>query len=46
MSYNFPYLKDFSFLKKFDELKIKEQFVKIVVLTMMKIMNVSHVKNK
>ena len=33
MVYNFPYLKDSSFLKKFDEIKLKEQFVKVVVLT-------------
>ena len=32
MAYNFPYLKDSTFLKKFDEIKLKEQFVKIVVL--------------
>ena len=32
MAYNFPYLKDSAFLKKFDKLKLKEQFVKIVVL--------------
>ena len=32
MAYNFPYLKDSTFLKKFDKLKIKEQFAKIVVL--------------
>ena len=33
MTYNFPYLKDSFFLKKFDKLKIKEQLVKIIVLT-------------
>ena len=33
MAYNFPYLKDSAFLKKFDKIKLKEQFVKIVVLT-------------
>ena len=33
MAYNFPYLKDSSFLKQFDEIKLKEQFVKITVLT-------------
>ena len=33
MTYNFPYLKDSAFLKKFDKLKIKEQLVKLVVLT-------------
>ena len=33
MSYNFPYLKDSIFLKKFDETKLKEQYVKLVVLT-------------
>lgn len=33
MIYNFPYLKDSLFLKKFDELKLKEQYAKIIVLT-------------
>ena len=33
MSYHFPYLKDSAFLKKFDETKLKEQYVKLVVLT-------------
>ena len=33
MKYNFPYLKNPSFLKKFDRLKLKEQYVKIIVLT-------------
>ena len=33
MTYNFPYLKDSLFLKKFDEIKLKEQYVKIIVLT-------------
>ena len=33
MSYHFPYLKDSTFLKKFDETKLKEQYVKLVVLT-------------
>jgi len=33
MTYNFPYLKDSVFLKKFDEIKLKEQYVKIIVLT-------------
>lgn len=33
MTYNFPYLKDSAFLKKFDEIKLKEQYVKLVVLT-------------
>lgn len=32
MAYNFPYLKDQTFLKKFDKIKSKQQFVKIVVL--------------
>ena len=32
MAYNFPYLKDSTFLKKFEKLKLKEQFVKIIVL--------------
>ena len=30
---NFPYLNDKTFLKYFDELKLKQQYVKIVVLT-------------
>ena len=33
MTHNFPYLKDSAFLKKFDETKLKEQFVKLIVLT-------------
>ena len=33
MKYNFSYLEDSSFLKKFNEIKLKEQFVKIIVLT-------------
>ena len=33
MTYDFPYLKDSIFLKKFDEIKLKEQYVKIIVLT-------------
>jgi len=33
MTYNFSYLKDSIFLKKFDEIKLKEQFIKIIVLT-------------
>ena len=33
MAYNFSYLKDSSFLKKFDEIKLKEQYVKLIVLT-------------
>ena len=33
MIYDFPYLKDSVFLKKFDELKLKEQYVKLIVLT-------------
>ena len=32
MIYNFPYLKDINFLKDFDKIKLKEQFVKIIVL--------------
>ena len=32
MAYNFPYLKDSSFLQQFDKIKLKEQFVKIIVL--------------
>ena len=31
--YNFPYLNDTSFLKQFDEIKLKEKYAKIVVLT-------------
>ena len=33
MKYNFPYLKDSLFLKAFDKLKLKEQYVKLIVLT-------------
>jgi hypothetical protein len=33
MTHDFPYLKDSAFLKKFDETKLKEKFVKLVVLT-------------
>lgn len=33
MAYNFPYLKDSSFLKQFDTLQLKQQFVKLTVLT-------------
>lgn len=33
MTHDFPYLKDSAFLKKFDETKLKEQYVKIIVLT-------------
>ena len=33
MTYDFPYLKDSSFLKSFDSIKLKEQLVKLVVLT-------------
>lgn len=33
MTHDFPYLKDSTFLKTFDEIKLKEQFVKIIVLT-------------
>ena len=33
MAYNFPYLKDTNFLKRFNKTKLKEQYVKIVVLT-------------
>lgn len=32
MAYNFPYLKDSSFLERFDKIKLKEQFVKLIVL--------------
>lgn len=34
MIFNYPYLKDKTFLKEFDNLKIKEQYVKITVLTL------------
>ena len=33
MVYNFPYLKDNDFLKEFNEIHLKEQYVKIIVLT-------------
>lgn len=33
MIYNFPYLKDNNFLKEFNEIHLKEQYVKIIVLT-------------
>ena len=33
MTHDFPYLKDSAFLKKFDELKLKEQYVKLIILT-------------
>ena len=32
MAHNFPYLNDSSFLKRFDKIKLKEQFVKLIVL--------------
>ena len=32
MKYNFPYLQDSYFLKQFDQLQLKEKFVKIIVL--------------
>ena len=32
MAYNFPYLNDSSFLERFDKIKLKEQFVKLIVL--------------
>lgn len=32
MKHNFPYLQDSSFLKQFDQLQLKEKFVKIIVL--------------
>ena len=32
MKKNYPYLKDSSFLKRIDEMKVKEQYVKITVL--------------
>lgn len=32
MKYNFPYLKDSSFLKQFNQTKLKEQLIKITVL--------------
>ena len=33
MTHDFPYLKDSSFLKRFDKQKLKEQYAKIIVLT-------------
>ena len=33
MTHNFPYLKDSIFLKKLDEEKLKEHFVKLIILT-------------
>ena len=32
MTYNFPYLKNSAFLKSFDNIRLKEQYVKIIVL--------------
>ena len=32
MAHDFPYLKDSAFLKEFDKIRLKEQFVKIIVL--------------
>lgn len=32
MAYNFPYLKDTSFLKEFNQIHLKEQYVKLTVL--------------
>ena len=32
MTHNFPYLKDINFLKLFDQTKLKQQFVKLIVL--------------
>ena len=33
MTHNFPYLKDSQFLKKFDQTKLKEQYIKLIILT-------------
>lgn len=33
MVHDFPYLKDSTFLKEFDKIRLKEQFVKLIVLT-------------
>ena len=33
MTHNFPYLRDVNFLNNFDKSKLKQQFVKIIVLT-------------
>ena len=33
MTYNFPYLKDTNFLSNFDKNKLKQQFVKLIVLS-------------
>lgn len=32
MAHNFPYLNDSSFLERFDKIRLKEQFVKLIVL--------------
>jgi hypothetical protein len=32
MAHNFPYLNDLSFLKEFDKNRLKEQFIKLIVL--------------
>ena len=33
MKHNFPYLKDSVFLKNFDKIKLKQQFIKLIILT-------------
>ena len=33
MKHDFPYLRDTAFLKEFDKIKLKQQFVKLIVLT-------------
>ena len=33
MTYNFPYLKDATFLKYFNNIKLKQQFIKLIVLS-------------
>jgi len=43
MTYNFPYLKDSEFLKKFDNIKLKEQYIKLIVLTFDKEMPIQEI---
>ena len=33
MKHDFPYLRDTAFLKEFDKIKLKQQFVKLIILT-------------
>ena len=46
MTYNFPYLKDSEFLKKFDNIKLKEQYIKLIVLTFDKEMPIQEIQGK